>query len=89
MGCAVVSFDCPYGPGEIIEDGVNGILVEDQDEEKLREALECLIDDAELRHRLGEEAKKVREKYSIEKIGGEWERLIHRVVGNEQPKRNT
>ncbi len=83
MGCAVVSFDCPYGPGEIIEDGVNGILVEDQNEEKLREALERLIDDAELRHRLGEEAKKARENYSIEKIGGEWERLIREVAGDK------
>ncbi|WP_292654755.1 glycosyltransferase family 4 protein [Nitratifractor sp.] len=83
MDCAVVSFDCPYGPGEIIEDGINGILVENQNEEKLREALERLIEAPELRNKLGEEAKKVREKYSIEKISGEWEQLIRRVAESE------
>jgi len=77
--CAVVSFDCPYGPSEIIENGKNGILVENQNKEKLREAIELLIKDENLRKKLAKEALKVRSKYSLEKIGKEWEKIIKDV----------
>ena len=80
MGCAVVSFDCPYGPSEIIQDGVNGLLVEDQNKKKLKKTIELLIKDEKLRDKLAKEAIKVREKYSIEKIAEEWERIIKKVV---------
>ncbi|WP_458699897.1 glycosyltransferase family 4 protein [Sulfurospirillum sp. 1307] len=80
MGCAVVSFDCPYGPGEIIEDGVNGILVGNQNIEKLTKSIQQLIDDESLRKRLSKEAVKVQEKYSIKKIASEWEKVMKKVV---------
>ena len=80
FGCAVVSFDCPYGPAEIIENGVNGILVKNQDENGLKEAIELLIKDEELRKKLSKEAIKVREKYSIEKIVKEWEKVIKKSL---------
>ena len=80
MGCAVVSFDCPYGPSEIIEDGVNGILVENQNIEKLKETIENLINNKSLRDKLSKEAIKVREKYSIDKISKEWEDVINKVL---------
>ncbi|MRI83364.1 MAG: glycosyltransferase family 4 protein [Nitratiruptor sp.] len=79
-GCAVVSFDCPYGPGEIIENGVNGILVENQNKAALKEAIERLIYDEALRRRLSARAVEVREKYSIDKIGAMWEELIQKSL---------
>ena len=78
--CAVVSFDCPHGPGEIIDDGVNGILIENQNKEKLKEAIEKLIEDGNLREKLGKNALQVREKYSIDKIAKEWEGIIKEAV---------
>ncbi len=80
FGCAVVSFDCPYGPGEIIQNGVNGLLIENQNEESLKEAIELLIKDKELREKLSLEAIKAKERYSIEKIANEWHRVIEGVV---------
>ena len=80
FGCAVMSFDCPYGPGEIIDDGVNGILIENQNKEKLKEAIEKLIEDENLREKLGKNALQVREKYSIDKIAKEWEGIIKEAV---------
>ncbi|WP_084021913.1 MULTISPECIES: glycosyltransferase family 4 protein [unclassified Lebetimonas] len=80
FGCAVVSFDCPYGPNEIIENGVNGILVENQNIEKLAFSIQKLIDDENLRKKLSKEAMKVREKYSIERIVNKWENIIKKVV---------
>lgn len=43
LGTPVVAFDCPSGPREIIEDGVNGFLVEYQNVEDLKSKLIRLI----------------------------------------------
>ena len=79
-GCASISFDCPSGPSEIIENEVNGVLVENQNVEQLAFQMQRLIDDKDLREKLSHEAIKVKEKYSIEKIANEWENLINEVV---------
>ena len=79
-GWACIAFDCPTGPREIIDNMKNGILVENQNKEKLKEAIELLIKDKNLRGKLSKEAIKVREKYSIEKIGEKWEKIIQKLV---------
>ncbi|NMS01771.1 glycosyltransferase, partial [Vibrio parahaemolyticus] len=42
-GNAVISFDCPTGPSEIIEHGCNGELVEAESVDNLSEAIYSLI----------------------------------------------
>jgi len=79
-GCAVVSFDCPYGPNEIIKNNINGILVENQNIKKLAFSIQKLINDRNLRENLAKEALKVREKYSLDKIADKWEKIIKRVI---------
>ena len=49
----VVSSDCPHGPGEILTDGENGLLVPTSDPAALASALQRMVDDPELRARLG------------------------------------
>jgi glycosyltransferase involved in cell wall biosynthesis len=75
-GLPVVSFNCPSGPGHIINNGVDGILVEAENTEKLCEAMTFLLRDPELRKRLGREAKKSTTKYSLDSITNKWERLF-------------
>ena len=77
--CACIAFDCPTGPREIIDNMKNGILVENQNKEKLKEAIELLIKDNNLREKLSREAVKVREEYSIKRIGEKWEKLIQKI----------
>ena len=78
MGAAVISTDCPWGPSELIRDGVNGRLVPVDDVDSLARAMAELIEQPELRRRLGQEARRVREDYRQEKIMAEWERCVLR-----------
>ncbi|MBI2486506.1 MAG: glycosyltransferase family 4 protein [Deltaproteobacteria bacterium] len=56
------------GIPEIVEDGVNGILVPTNDEKALAEALIKLIENHDMREKLGENArKKVEERFDINK----------------------
>jgi GalNAc-alpha-(1->4)-GalNAc-alpha-(1->3)-diNAcBac-PP-undecaprenol alpha-1,4-N-acetyl-D-galactosaminyltransferase len=78
-GCACIAFDCPYGPGEIIEDGVNGILVEHQNKEALKKSLMDLMENENKRKNLARRAIAVRENFSLQKIEKQWEKLFDEV----------
>lgn len=80
FGCACISFDCPYGPREIITDKVNGILIENQNVEQLTQAIYTLINDAHTREMLSQEAIKIRQQYAIEHIVEKWEEIIGQVI---------
>ncbi|PVE10459.1 glycosyltransferase family 4 protein [Streptomyces scopuliridis] len=56
-GVPVVATDCPHGPGEIIEHGVDGRLVPVGDVDAIAGALLGLIQDDGLRRRMGEAAR--------------------------------
>ncbi|AFL69155.1 glycosyltransferase family 4 protein [Sulfurospirillum barnesii] len=78
-GCACISFDCPCGPAEIIEHGVNGILVENQNIEQLAEWMQVLMENDSMRQDVSQKALKVTKKYAIESIIQQWEEIIQRV----------
>ena len=69
MGTPVVSTDCPHGPAEIIEDDQTGLLVPTQDPEALAAALQRLIDNPELRLRLGQAGQTRAQDFSATRIG--------------------
>ncbi|MGW1886369.1 glycosyltransferase family 4 protein [Streptomyces sp. NPDC001970] len=79
-GLPVVSTDCPHGPGEIIEDGVDGRLVPVGDEDAVADALLSLINDDELRRRTAEAALKASERFDPARIAERHERLFAELV---------
>ena len=75
-GLAVVSFDCPRGPGEIITDERDGLLVPPGDVGALAAALDRVMSDEALRARLGAAARHTAEAYRPEAIARRWEALL-------------
>lgn len=67
-GCCCIAFDFVAGPRDMIEDNINGILVENGNEKKMAEAMDVLIQNPKLRQQLGEEAKKLSVKLSSKVI---------------------
>ncbi len=80
-GLPAVTFDYKCGPKDIIENGKNGLLAPEGDVQALAKAMMKIMSDDSLRRRMGEEALKIKEKYSEEKVMGRWIRLFNGLVG--------
>jgi glycosyltransferase involved in cell wall biosynthesis len=75
-GLAVVSFDCPTGPGEIVTDGTSGLLVPVEDVPALAAALDRVMTDESLRRRLAAAAPAAVHPYSPHQVGRRWDALL-------------
>ncbi|MGV9423190.1 glycosyltransferase family 4 protein [Streptomyces sp. NPDC003656] len=79
-GLPVVSTDCRYGPGEIIQDGVDGRLVPPGDPDAFGAALLDLVRDDERRRAMGRAAAENARRYAPESVVAEAERLLTDAV---------
>lgn len=82
MSCGLpcISFDCPYGPDTIIVYNKNGILVPNGNIEKLAEAICLLMEQDNVRHKYGMEAKKSVERFLSENIMSQWKQLFTEIL---------
>lgn len=82
-GLPIVSFDCPWGPADIIRDGEDGFLVEylNTDEATLRVCQ--LIEDPELRKAMGANARVNVQRYRRDIVMRQWTDLFFSVKGKE------
>ena len=77
VGLPVVSYACPTGPRDIIEDGENGFLVPLNDEMKFAEKVCMLIENETLRVHMGKKALLASEQYQIDIVIDKWMSLFH------------
>lgn len=75
-GAPAISTNCPSGPGEIIENYNNGILVPTADEKALAVAMLNLLKDENLRKKFSLEGSKRVEDFSIEKLMPQYEQCF-------------
>lgn len=78
-GMAVVSFDCPTGPADVIDDRRNGLLVPNGDVEALAAAIVEMIEDEELRTRCAAGAAETALRYRMAAVGPRWEALMREL----------
>ncbi len=78
MACAVavVSFDCPSGPADIIRDGENGRLVQNGNIDELARVMSALLASPAERCRLGQAAMQSLSNYNLKEISGQWIQLF-------------
>jgi glycosyltransferase involved in cell wall biosynthesis len=83
MECGVpsVAFNCECGPSEILNHGQDGFLVENGNIEMFAEKLNILMNDNELRHKMGLTAKQNVRRFYVEPVMDAWKSLFSDVVG--------
>ena len=75
-GLPVVSFNCPFGPSDIILDNEDGFLVENGNTKSFAEKLSKLINDKDLQKKMGTHARLSSENYKPEEILKTWDTLF-------------
>lgn len=79
-GLPVVSFDYKCGPKDIIQHGINGLLVPEGDIKALANAMMEVMTDETYRRMLSRNARKVVDTYSEEAVMARWIRLFASII---------
>lgn len=81
MGVPCVSTDCPSGgPRELIEDGVNGLLIPVGDSEALARCLEKLVTETDIRPN----AQQIRARFDCKIVAAQWEQYLLKVANGRE-----
>ncbi len=75
-GVPCVSFDCPYGPSDIVDHSENGFLIPNGDVKGFSDAIIQLISNTTLRYDMGKAAKEKAMVFKPEKILNTWDTLF-------------
>ena len=82
-GLPLVAFSCPCGPRDVVEDGVNGYLVENGNIEMLAERLIALMDSPQILRQMGREAQEKSRLYQMEHLAIRWKNLFESICKTE------
>lgn len=75
-GLPCISFNCPFGPADMITNAHDGLLIEDGDVDAMAAALSRVMSDDALRGQLGRNAAAAADRFAPEAIGDIWEATI-------------
>lgn len=85
-GLPAVAFDCEVGPRELVEHGVNGLLVASGDTAALAEGLRTAMSSPELRARMSGRSYEAAARFKPQEIIAQWEELLG-SLRREEPRR--
>jgi len=83
-GVPCISFDCPYGPSDIIDDGQCGLLAKNGDIDDFTEKVCYLIEHPEIRAKFSAAAIKKASTFNKESIMGKWVSLFMSLNKNNK-----
>lgn len=76
FGIPLIAFDSAEGAKEIINDGLNGYLIPNRDKNAYLNKLEKLINDYNLRIKMGQEARKKAFQYTPKEVMTLWNKIL-------------
>ncbi|NUT09795.1 MAG: glycosyltransferase family 4 protein [Nonomuraea sp.] len=79
-GLAIVSFNSPHGPKEMITDEVDGLLVKPRTNANLAASILRVIEDEQLRRSLAAGALETARTYDVEAVGRKWDALLAELL---------
>ena len=79
-GVPVVSFDSPYGPSDIITDGVDGFLIKNRDNGAFVDKVCLLIENEDLRKQMGQNGALSSQRYRADIIMPKWIELFKQLT---------
>ena len=79
-GLPVVAYDCPFGPGSIISDSINGFLVKMDNREMMIKKICILMGDISLRREMGKAAFESASRFSANYIMPLWNNLFLSIL---------
>lgn len=78
-GLPCISFDCKEGPAEIIDNNVNGFLIEPYDIKDFANKMKLLMENIELRSEFASHATDKLYRFSLDKIIADWDMVIKQL----------
>lgn len=75
-GCPCVSYDIDYGPSDMIEDDINGFLIELNNEEEMAQKICSLVDDPKKMAAMSEASYKKAEQFQADVVSRSWHDLF-------------
>lgn len=76
-GLPIITYDCPHGPRNIINNKIDGVLVANQNIAEFARNLSYLIEESELREKMSQQAIKNSVKFARAPIMKLWNELIN------------
>jgi glycosyltransferase involved in cell wall biosynthesis len=83
QGMACIAYNCKTGPSDIINNNVNGILIEDQNQNEMRDKLLDLMTNENLRKTLANNGLKSLERFNIETIIKDYENVFNKILNKK------
>ncbi|MBC7641429.1 MAG: glycosyltransferase family 4 protein [Flavobacterium sp.] len=82
MACGLpcVSFDCPCGPKDIVENNVDGFLIENGDIQSFAEKINYLIENENIRKQFGAKSRENVIRFLPETILKKWDELFKKIL---------
>lgn len=75
-GLPCVTFDCPFGPSDVVADGESGFVVPDGDVARFANRLCQLIEDEELRHQFSTASVARARLFDVDVVMKQWKELL-------------
>lgn len=84
FGNVIVAYDCDFGPSFIIDDNINGFLVDTNNEILFSQKLKIIMESNDIRERMANNAIEKSQKFMPEIIANQWMELFNSLLLKNQ-----